>query len=154
MSCNDDENIMLRRPRYDKTRLCVKCKVNSGNLVIGHAVYCRSVGRECLNAAPLCLHVHRSCFNPLFSTKFRKCLEIDHHHRRQKTFKWSKNVCIAYSGGLGSTVLLDFISNCYFPPQNSDARPEGGSEHPRYESAWNKGLVCYVDISAAFPEVL
>lgn len=33
--------ICLGRPRYDKSKLCVKCKVMRGNLVIRHAVYCK-----------------------------------------------------------------------------------------------------------------
>lgn len=29
------------RPKYDKTRLCVKCRLNAGSIVIRHAVYCK-----------------------------------------------------------------------------------------------------------------
>lgn len=29
------------RRKYDKSRTCVKCKTNVGNIVIRHAVYCR-----------------------------------------------------------------------------------------------------------------
>lgn len=34
------------RKKYDKTKICVKCKIAQGNLVIRHAVYCKFVLRR------------------------------------------------------------------------------------------------------------
>lgn len=32
---------ILERPKYDRHKACVKCKLKSGNIVIRHAVYCK-----------------------------------------------------------------------------------------------------------------
>lgn len=38
-----DSRISSGRKKYDKTKICVKCKIAQGNLVIRHAVYCKFV---------------------------------------------------------------------------------------------------------------
>ena len=30
-----------KKRKFDRSRICVKCKINPGNLVIRHSVYCR-----------------------------------------------------------------------------------------------------------------
>ena len=29
------------KPKYDRSNVCVRCKVNTGNIVIRHVVYCK-----------------------------------------------------------------------------------------------------------------
>ena len=75
--------------------------------------------------------------------------------RSSSTSKKSKltasgNLTIGFSGGLGSTVLLDIIHQCYF---RHKAEIKGGKSHPRNERIWQKAFVCYVDSHNAFPEV-
>jgi cytoplasmic tRNA 2-thiolation protein 2 len=64
---------------------------------------------------------------------------------------------IGFSGGLGSTVLLDLVSRCYFASHGSvdnvdgGSQPKGGSKHPRSQSVWQNARACYVEICGAFP---
>ncbi|KAF8261628.1 hypothetical protein EI94DRAFT_1745553 [Lactarius quietus] len=102
-------NLFLRQERkaqIDTSRICVKCKTNTGNLVIRHSVYCKD------------------CFTLLVTTKFRQSLEPHINHvpsgPRRGTLKPSGGLLIGFSGGLGSTVLLD-----------SSEDLKGGKEHPR-----------------------
>jgi cytoplasmic tRNA 2-thiolation protein 2 len=62
------------------------------------------------------------------------------------------NLLIGFSGGLGSTVLLDLISKVYFSP-GMETKLRGGTDHPRNTSVWNEATVCYVEICSAFPGV-
>jgi cytoplasmic tRNA 2-thiolation protein 2 len=65
---------------------------------------------------------------------------------------------IGFSGGLGSTVLLDLVSRCYISSNETvenvdgNSKPRGGSKHPRNQSVWNEARACYVEICGAFPE--
>ena len=65
---------------------------------------------------------------------------------------------IGFSGGLGSTVLLDLISRCYFSSHESvdnaddSSKPKGGTKHPRNQNVWKEARVCYVEMCGAFPE--
>lgn len=93
--------------------------------------------------------------------KFRRSLEPSVNQKpdgpRKTALKASGNLLIAFSAGLGSTVLLDLVSRCYFSPHlrtTEDVRkPKGGKDHPRNASVWKKASVCYVEVSNAFPEV-
>lgn len=122
---------MLKRPKYDRSKACVKCKLNTGNIVIRHAVYCKE------------------CFFPLISIRFRRTLESHVNptpqlHRR-KGLKASGNLLVGFSGGLGSSVLLDLIYKTYLTPnerQEGDQNPNGGCP-------WPNVFVASVDISGA-----
>lgn len=35
------KSLKLGRPKYDKSKICIKCKVNNGAIVVRHAVYCK-----------------------------------------------------------------------------------------------------------------
>lgn len=65
---------------------------------------------------------------------------------------------IGFSGGPGSTVLLDLVSRCYFAScdtaDNVDggSKLKGGTKHPRNQNVWKEARVCYVDMCGAFPE--
>ncbi|KAF9003984.1 hypothetical protein BDQ17DRAFT_1279401 [Cyathus striatus] len=131
----EKDALMTPRPKFDKSRTCVKCKELQGNIVIRHAVYCKP------------------CFTPLITTRFRKSLEPSVNPipdgPRKKALKAAGNLMIGFSGGLGSTVLLDLAWKSYFAVKDGEGR--GGKEHPRNQSAWKKGLVCHVEVSGAFP---
>ncbi|KAF9450921.1 hypothetical protein P691DRAFT_773576 [Macrolepiota fuliginosa MF-IS2] len=127
--------LMTRRPKYDRSKACVKCKSKTGNIVIRHAVYCKD------------------CFFPLISLRFRRTLEphvnptLDLH--RRKGLKASGNLLIGFSGGLGSTVLLDLVQKTYLAPrerQDGDQNPNGGCP-------WPKVVVAHIDTSSVLTEV-
>jgi cytoplasmic tRNA 2-thiolation protein 2 len=85
--------------------------------------------------------------------KFRRSLEpfVDASSRRTE-LKASGNLCIGFSGGLGSTVLVDLVWKSYFAPERL-SEVSGGTAHPRKGSVWKKGIACYVEVCAAFPGV-
>lgn len=128
---------MPRKRKSDTSRICVKCKTNTGNLVIRHSVYCKD------------------CFTLLVSTKFRQALEPHINHvpsgPRRGALKPSGSLLIGFSGGLGSTVLLDLVHEIYCAKPGSEGL-KGGKEHPRKNKVWKKIYVCYVETSDAWPE--
>ncbi|KAI0714321.1 hypothetical protein C8T65DRAFT_644705 [Cerioporus squamosus] len=141
MSCGnpstEPDALMQRRKRYDKTKNCVRCKDTEGNIVIRHAVYCKN------------------CFTPLLIHKFRRTLEPTVNPKpdgpRRTALKPAGNLVIGFSGGLGSSVLLDLVHRCYVALDKSTMPTEGGRDHPRHERVWKKVTVCYVEVCDAFP---
>ncbi|KAJ7104125.1 hypothetical protein B0H15DRAFT_9205 [Mycena belliarum] len=132
----EQDALMHRRTKFDKARVCIKCRENPGNVVIRHAVYCKE------------------CFFPMMAGKFRKTLEPAVNPvpdgPRKKGLKPAGNLCLGFSGGLGSSVLLDLVSRSYFSTYaGEDAK--GGTDHPRNTSVWKKATVCYVEICGALP---
>jgi len=60
---------------------------------------------------------------------------------------------IGFSGGLGSTVLLDLVHKIYnAKPSLGGEELRGGKEHPRKNKVWKKIYVCYVQTSDVFHE--
>ncbi|KAF5391537.1 hypothetical protein D9757_002368 [Collybiopsis confluens] len=127
----ETEATMDRRLKYDRSKACIKCKINAGRIVVRHAVYCKD------------------CFPTLLSTKVKRSLEPHINPRtelsRRKSLKASGNLLIGFSGGLGSTVLLDLISKIYLSNRNelrpqdpTDGKARGGKDHPRNEPVWQK----------------
>jgi cytoplasmic tRNA 2-thiolation protein 2 len=98
---------------------------------------------------------YRDCFTPLISTKFHHALEplINHVSAgpRRGALKPSGGLLIGFSGGLGSSVLLDLVHKVYCTSAGGDEL-KGGREHPRRNRVWKKIHVCYVETSDAFPE--
>ncbi|KAI0368663.1 hypothetical protein BV20DRAFT_998401 [Pilatotrama ljubarskyi] len=141
MSCGNPvagaDALMQRRKKYDKTKNCLKCKVAQGNLVIRHAVYCKD------------------CFLPLVVHKFRRALEPTVNPTpdgpRRTALKPAGNLLVGFSGGLGSSVLLDLVHRCYVALDKSTMPADGGRDHPRHERVWKKVTVCYVEVCDAFP---
>ncbi|KAF8071905.1 hypothetical protein FPV67DRAFT_1483121 [Lyophyllum atratum] len=137
----ESDSLMLRRPKFDKSRQCVRCKEKLGNIVVRHAVYCKD------------------CFFPLISVKFRRSLDPSVNPLpdgpRRKGLKAGGNLVLGLSGGLGSTVLLDLVNRTYFmhspPMEDGTGKPRGGIDHPRNASVWPNGFVCYVETCSAFP---
>lgn len=89
--------------------------------------------------------------------RFRRALEphinANPDGPRRTALRPTGNLLIAYSGGLGSTVLLDMVNRCYVTPDESFVPVEGGRDHPRHERVWKKVFVCYVEICEAVPGV-
>ncbi|KAL5526392.1 CTU2 [Sanghuangporus sanghuang] len=145
MSCGNPaadvtDTLMERRTKFDKSTWCIKCKTERGNLVIRHTVYCKN------------------CFFPLVRTKFRRSIEPHVNESQQVSkrtaLKASGNLLVGFSGGLGSTVLLDLLSSTYFPSVNgASLNGKGGKSHPRNKRVWAKAYACYVEVCGAFPEL-
>ncbi|TBU40163.1 hypothetical protein BD309DRAFT_1003270 [Dichomitus squalens] len=141
MSCGnpqaEPDALMQRKKKYDKTRNCVRCKDAIGNIVIRHAVYCKY------------------CFFPLTTHKFRRALEPNVNAKpdgpRKTALKPAGTLLVGFSGGLGSSVLLDLVYKCYVALDKSTMPAEGGRDHPRHERVWKKITVCYVEVCDAFP---
>jgi cytoplasmic tRNA 2-thiolation protein 2 len=104
----------------------------------------------------------RTCFEIFTTIKFRRTLEPSINEipdgPRRKAIKASGNLCIGFSGGLGSTVLLDLVHRMYFSYREGTIDPEtgkakGGKDHPRNDIVWPQISVCYVEISNAIPGV-
>ncbi|KAI0091212.1 hypothetical protein BDY19DRAFT_1033438 [Irpex rosettiformis] len=140
-SCENPENgadaLMPRTRKYDKSKICVKCKERHGNIVARHTVYCRE------------------CFISFFTFKFRRALEPYVNAKpdgpRRKALKPTGNLLIGYSGGIGSAVLMDLVYRHYVHPDSTIVTSEGGKAHPRNERVWEKITVCYVEVSDALP---
>ncbi|KAJ3506638.1 hypothetical protein NLJ89_g6759 [Agrocybe chaxingu] len=137
----DSDALMTRRQKYDgKTKVCVKCKERIGNIVIRYAVYCKT------------------CFFPLIQTRFKKSLEPSINPvadgTRRKALKAGGSLVVAFSGGTGSTALLDLVAKIYFPVRHNGETLKGGKDHPRNadKGVWKgKPVVCYVEVCGAFP---
>ncbi|KAG6851099.1 hypothetical protein H0H93_000979 [Arthromyces matolae] len=115
------------RPKFDKSKHCVRCKTKPGNIVIRHAF------RRALDPT----------VNPLPDGP------------RRKGLKAGGDLLIGYSGGLGSGVLLDLVYRTYFsfddaPIDPATGKPRGGKDHPRNLLVWPRGIICYVETCNAF----
>ncbi|KAI0041922.1 hypothetical protein FA95DRAFT_1610631 [Auriscalpium vulgare] len=133
----ESEAVMPRKAKFDKGKTCVKCKENPGNLVIRHAVYCKD------------------CFGPLISSRFRHALEPHINATpsgpRRVALKPTGDLLVGFSGGLGSTVLLDLVHHSYLLKVVANVS-KGGKAHPRNnERVWKNVRACYVEIADAFP---
>ena len=51
-------------------------------------------------------------------------------------------------------MLLDLLSESYFPSVNGVPNGKGGKSHPRNKRVWKKAYACYVEVRSAFPEVI
>ncbi|KIM39810.1 hypothetical protein M413DRAFT_446735 [Hebeloma cylindrosporum] len=142
----DKDALMTRRQKFDgQTKICVKCKQNTGNVVVRYAVYCKS------------------CFFLLVQTRFRKVLEPSINavpdEPRRKALRAVGSLVIGFSGGTSSTALLDLVAKTYFAPRTigdakDDAALKGGKDHPRNaeKGIWKGNpAVCYVEVCGAFP---
>ncbi|KAF8134912.1 hypothetical protein EV363DRAFT_1256750 [Boletus edulis] len=135
----DQDALMPRRLRFNKGKDCIKCKANPGKIVIRHAVYCKE------------------CFIPLVMLKFRRSLEPSVNASagtsKRPKLKASGSLVLGFSGGLGSSILLDMVHKTYFVNESSaNGEARGGTNHPRSASVWTSCAVCYVEVCSAFPE--
>ncbi|KAH7909493.1 hypothetical protein BJ138DRAFT_1155079 [Hygrophoropsis aurantiaca] len=137
---SEADALMPRRLKYGRSRDCVRCREKPGNIVIRHAVYCRD------------------CFSPLVTLKFRKALQPSINASagtsKRPRLKADGNLLMAFSGGLGSSLLLDIVHRIYFSNEsvlNENEEPVGGKNHPRNADVWPSATVCYVEVCNAFP---
>ncbi|KAI5892677.1 uncharacterized protein SCHCODRAFT_02626822 [Schizophyllum commune H4-8] len=130
----ENDALMQRRKKYDKSKTCVKCKAARGSIVIRHAVYCRD------------------CFTDLLLYRSRRILDLSVHggSGKKRIMKAPGNLMIGYSGGLGSSVLLDLVTRTYFTDRSEDFVQRSGVNHPRHTRVWENAYATYIDISAAF----
>ena len=84
--------------------------------------------------------------------KFKKGLEpfINISGEKKAVLKPWGNLTIGFSGGLGSTALLDLVRRCYY---SSEEANEKKGNNPRNDEIWKKVTVCYVEVSEVYPEV-
>ena len=84
--------------------------------------------------------------------KFKRGLEpfINTSGQKKSMLKPWGNLTIGFSGGLGSTVLLDLVRRCYYSPEEVG---EKKGNNPRNDGIWKKVTVCYVEVSEVYPEV-
>lgn len=108
-----EERMQKRRKGLGKT--CIKCKRDAGALVLRGLVYCRP------------------CTEALVVQRFRKVID-DHIPPNSAS---SSILAIAYSGGLGSTLLLELVANIL-----------GSSSTRSRKHRWDHIDVIYVDQSA------
>lgn len=91
------------------------------------------------------------------SFKFRRSLEPYINAKpdgpRKTALKPTGDLLIGFSGGPGSSVLLDLIHRTYISPDLGQTNPQGGRDHPRKDRVWKRVNVCYVEVAAAFPQV-
>jgi len=147
------------RLKYDKRKYCIKCKLNFGNIVIRHAVYCRYFSSVSVHIIPFTCWL-RECFTPMVTIKFRRALEphvnANAGTSKRPKLKASGSLVLGFSGGLGSSVLLDLVHKTYFSsqsPKHDNGVARGGINHPRNTTVWTSCAVCYVEGSSAFPGV-
>ncbi|CAE6415688.1 unnamed protein product [Rhizoctonia solani] len=164
MSCEDPSakpQVMPRKPKYDRDRVCVRCR-NADipvSIVVRHSVYCRQVPTLC---AGLHLNSPRSCFVTQLGNKFRRCLEPTINADQPSTplgsrgvplrpvLKAAGNLLIGFSGGSGSSLLLDLIHETYFTPAQLDPT-RGTKAKSKRENVWPTAHVAFIDTSAAYP---
>lgn len=89
--------------------------------------------------------------------KFKKGLEpfINASGQKKAALKPWGNLTIAFSGGLGSTVLLDLVRRCYYSSGEVDEKEKKKKKgnNPRNDGVWKQVAVCYVEMSEVYPEV-
>jgi hypothetical protein len=143
--------------KFDKSGTCVKVQVESRKH--RRPTCCvLQVRFVQLSRSQVIISVSRECFSPLITTKVKRILEPTvnptTNRTRRKALKADGNLFLAFSGDLGSTVLLGLVSKCYFTPADEDDKnPRGGKNHPRNGNVWERVFVCYVEMCASFPEM-
>ncbi|KZW02942.1 hypothetical protein EXIGLDRAFT_759644 [Exidia glandulosa HHB12029] len=119
MSCEKPEDVMPRKPRHDRGKTCHKCKTQPGQLIVRHFVYCK----DCFFA-----HVH---------SKFRRQMPAREAYCQPEQ---EPSLSVAFSGGLGASVLLDLVARTY--------RREGARK-----PVWSPITAYYVETCAAYDGV-
>ncbi len=100
----------------------------------------------------------RTCFATFVMGKFRSSIEPhinpSSDKLRKHELKAPGTLLVAFSGDLGSTVLLHLLHRCYLSqdPRTNEIS-KGGKNHPRTNPLWPAVSVCYVEECNAFSEV-
>jgi len=98
------------------------------------------------------------------SHRFRKSLEpsinppvkSDSAVPLRPYLKASGNLLIGFSGGVGSSVLLDLVHESYFVPERPVVATKGtraGTIQSKRSEVWKKAAVVYVELAEAFEGV-
>lgn len=97
----------------------------------------------------------RDCFIPLLTHKFRRSLEpsINPTGNRRTVLKPAGNLLLGFSGGLGSTSLLDLVHRCYYSEDGKLSNQHKVGKDQSRNSVWKKVSVCFVEVFEAYPEV-
>jgi cytoplasmic tRNA 2-thiolation protein 2 len=101
---------------------------------------------------------NRDCLPAVIMVKFRGVLDpninpLEENMSLRGSLNAAGNLLIGYSGGLGSTVLLDLLRLCYLTPMDLTAG-KGGKRHPRKGcKPWNRLIICYIECGGAYPDV-
>ncbi|CAE6410400.1 unnamed protein product [Rhizoctonia solani] len=149
MSCEDPSarpEVMPRKPKYDRDPVCVRCRNADvpASIVVRHSVYCRT------------------CFVTQMGHKFRRCLEPLINPPQpgpppgsrgvplRPVLKAAGDLLVAFSGGSGSSLLLDLVHESYFTPAQLDPA-RGTKAKSKRENVWSTARVAFVDTSAAYP---
>jgi cytoplasmic tRNA 2-thiolation protein 2 len=93
--------------------------------------------------------------------KFRKVLEPvinPAHNKRTKlsqTLEASGDLCMGFSGGIGSSILLGMIWRIYIHDWNEvpGSNEKGGTKKPYRPPVWKRIRVVYVEQSSAYEGV-
>ncbi|CAE6416113.1 unnamed protein product [Rhizoctonia solani] len=149
MSCEDPstkQEVMPRKPKHDRDPVCVRCRNADipASIVVRHSVYCKS------------------CFVTQLGHKFRRCLEPTINADRPKpppgsqrvplrpVLKAAGNLLVGFSGGSGSSLLLDLVHESYFTPAQLDPA-RGTKAKSKRENVWPVAHIAFIDNSAAYP---
>ncbi|KAJ1307519.1 hypothetical protein OPQ81_001617 [Rhizoctonia solani] len=131
MSCEDPSakpELMLRKPKYDKDPICVRCRNADipASIVVRHSVYCRQ------------------CFIQPSAPPGSRGVPL------RPVLKAAGNLLVGFSGGSGSSLLLDLIHETYFTPAQLDPA-RGTKAKSKRENVWPVAHVAFIDTSAAYP---
>ncbi|CAE6358776.1 unnamed protein product [Rhizoctonia solani] len=148
MSCEGPAatpELMPRKPKYDRDPICVRCRNPDvpASIVIRHSVYCRT------------------CFVTQLGHRFRRCLEPTINPAQpgppgsrgvslRPVLKAAGDLLLGFSGGSGSSLLLDLVHEVYFTPAQLDPA-RGTKAKSKRENVWPTARVAFIDISAAYP---
>ncbi|KAH7102820.1 hypothetical protein BKA62DRAFT_829088 [Auriculariales sp. MPI-PUGE-AT-0066] len=89
--CEKPEEVMPRKTRFDRSKTCHKCKTTDGQLVVRHFVYCKE------------------CFLAHVRSKFKQRMPSPRTEDRDAELP----LTVAFSGGMGSSVLLSEIARMF-----------------------------------------
>lgn len=119
-SCElEDKNVeKMEKKARNVIKACIKCKESKGGALIRNLVYCKG------------------CLQTLVLQKFKKSIEETINSDKAPL----STLAIAFSGGLGSTLLLELVATTLCASNSRRSR--------RYR--WEKVHVIFIDDSIAF----
>ena len=98
----------------------------------------------------------RSCFFDFVQSKFRRSLDPTINQSSigpRSKLKVAGHLCLGFSGGIGSSVLLDLVYSSFFEDDMEEKRKTKGEKYPAKARVWEKAYVVWIDLSCIYPEV-
>ncbi|GAB1521911.1 hypothetical protein RhiTH_005010 [Rhizoctonia solani] len=104
----------------------------------------------------------KECFVTQLGHKFRRCLEPTINPPQpgpppgsrgvslRPVLKAAGDLLVGFSGGSGSSLLIDLVHENYFTPARLDPA-RGTKAKSKRENVWPTARVAFIDISAAYP---